>query len=361
MKKRYFVILLSLVLILLLEGCGCKHEWYAATCSAPKTCSLCAETEGEALPHTWLDATCTVAKTCSVCKATEGEPLPHTWQEATCTVAKTCTVCQVTEGETADHTWQEATCSAPKTCTVCQVTEGKTADHTWQEATCSAPKTCSICNAQKGKPASHKWQEATTEAPKTCSVCKKTDGSKLKTDSRFTTKATKGLQGTWNTILPFTGEMMGLNGFGNVDVIMTLKFGNTGKLSVSMKIKDEKSFITKLKKFTVEDTYASFEQEGYSRTEADQAMLDTYGLNVTQYVDAVLEGFDVNTLLAAYTSEEVYYVEGKQLYTALSWNAKFEKYTFHLDTNLGSLSMEDVTWQHPPYMIELPIIWQKQK
>ena len=35
-----------------MTGCGCKHEWVDATCTAPKTCSKCQETEGEALGHT---------------------------------------------------------------------------------------------------------------------------------------------------------------------------------------------------------------------------------------------------------------------------------------------------------------------
>ena len=49
---------------------------------------------GSAKGHTWSDATCTSPKTCSVCGATEGEALGHTpGAEPTCTVAQTCTVC----------------------------------------------------------------------------------------------------------------------------------------------------------------------------------------------------------------------------------------------------------------------------
>ena len=116
MKKNVLFCVLVMILILLLAGCGCSHEWFAATCAAAKTCSLCGKTEGNPLPHTWQDATCTSAKTCSVCKTTEGEPLPHTWQDATCTDAKICTVCETTEGEALGHTWQNATCTVPKTC-----------------------------------------------------------------------------------------------------------------------------------------------------------------------------------------------------------------------------------------------------
>jgi len=56
------------------------HKWTDATCTAPKTCSVCGETEGEALGHTWTDATCTAPKTCSVCGETEGEALGHSYE-----------------------------------------------------------------------------------------------------------------------------------------------------------------------------------------------------------------------------------------------------------------------------------------
>ena len=54
------------------------HDWQAATCTEPKTCSRCQAKEGAALGHTWTPATCTEPKTCSVCKATEGAALGHT-------------------------------------------------------------------------------------------------------------------------------------------------------------------------------------------------------------------------------------------------------------------------------------------
>ncbi len=354
MRKKLLVVLSPLMLILLLTACGCEHEWQEASCSAPKTCSACGETEGETLPHTWLDATCSAAKTCSVCNTTEGEALPHTWLDATCTVPKTCSVCSATEGEPLGHTWQDATCTTVKTCTVCQVTEGEPLGHTWQDATCTVPKTCSVCSTTEGQTAAHTWQEATTEAPKTCSVCKKTEGSKLQTDSRFTTKSTKQLQGTWVSNVLFTDEMMGLTNFGNAQCVMILTFGNTGSFSMSVKIRDENDFLKKLKAYTVEDMYTTFAQQGMSRAEADQAMLSTYGLNVNDYVDAVLDGYDVNEALSAYNSKGVYYVEGDKLCTALSWNAIFEKDKFTLEN--GKLKIEDLSLEEGGE----PLIWQRQ-
>ena len=102
----------------------CEHDWIGATCTAPKTCSLCGATDGEAIGHTeetvaGKAATCTEAgmtdgKKCSVCGVTIVEQtaiaaLGHTEETvagkaATCTEAgktdgKKCTVCGVTTVE----------------------------------------------------------------------------------------------------------------------------------------------------------------------------------------------------------------------------------------------------------------------
>ena len=117
MKKIVCVGLLMMVLVLLLAGCGCEHVWQDATCSAPKTCQLCGETEGEVLAHVWQDATCSAPKTCAGCNATEGEALPHTWQDATCAAPKTCTGCNATEGKVLPHTFAEMTVVKEPNCT----------------------------------------------------------------------------------------------------------------------------------------------------------------------------------------------------------------------------------------------------
>ncbi len=161
------------------EGEALGHTWVDATCTEPKTCSVCGATEGEALGHAWIDATCTEPKTCSVCGATEGEALGHTWTDATCTEPKTCSVCGVTDGEALGHIWVDATCTEPKTCSVCGVTEGEALGHTWADATCTEPKTCSVCGATEGEALGHTWVDATCTEPKTCSVCGATEGEAL--------------------------------------------------------------------------------------------------------------------------------------------------------------------------------------
>ncbi len=289
MKRIWFICALVMVLVLPLSGCGCDHEWLAATCSTSKTCQLCGKTEGK--------------------------PLSHTLQHATCTTPKKCTICNATEGNALGHTWKNATCSAPKTCTVCKITEGK--------------------------PTEHMWQEATTEAPKTCSVCNKTEGSKLKTDSRFTTKSTKNLQGKWISDVKISDEMMGIDNFGSVNCRVTIEFGNTGNLSVNLALKDKADFLKKLKTYTIDQTYASFKQEGLTKEQADQAMIDTYGLNVNDYVEASLKDYDPDEIFNAFNQQQVYYVDGNTVYSALNWNAKFDGSEFKI--NNGQLVINELT------------------
>ena len=82
-----------------LTGCGHTHEWQEATCTTPKTCTTCNETEGETLDHTWTEATCSAPKTCNICGKTEGESLEHTLTEANYQQAAACGVCGETVGE----------------------------------------------------------------------------------------------------------------------------------------------------------------------------------------------------------------------------------------------------------------------
>ena len=96
-------------------GDACIHDWADATCTEPKTCKLCGETEGDALGHAWSDWTVTInptceadgekTRSCSRCDATETVSigaLGHQYiseviKEATCEEAGlrkyTCTRC----------------------------------------------------------------------------------------------------------------------------------------------------------------------------------------------------------------------------------------------------------------------------
>ena len=107
-KRKKWIVPVSIIAVLLLitviaASTICRHEWVAATCTTPETCSKCGKTQGEALGHSWMDATCTTPKTCSICGATDGKALGHQDGEwvaestdliaATITSKKYCTVC----------------------------------------------------------------------------------------------------------------------------------------------------------------------------------------------------------------------------------------------------------------------------
>lgn len=123
--KKFLHVIGTFTICFMLTGCCMSHEWKEATCTEPKTCSKCNETEGEALGHTWADATCAKPKTCTVCGEVEGEALAHTWVDATCAEPKHCSVCGETEGEPLEHTLTEANYQQSATCEVCGETVGE--------------------------------------------------------------------------------------------------------------------------------------------------------------------------------------------------------------------------------------------
>lgn len=82
------------------EGTATGHSWIQANCEAPKTCEVCKKTEGEALGHALEgQVTCTTGVQCSQCNKTIEAALGHQWQPATLEAPKTCTVCNETQGE----------------------------------------------------------------------------------------------------------------------------------------------------------------------------------------------------------------------------------------------------------------------
>ena len=124
--KKILPILLVSVLFLFQTACGngvtktseesrqaessvCEHVWNDATCTAPKTCALCGETEGHALEHDYQGSSCTEEAACALCGKTQA-PTGHQWQEATCTSPKTCALCGETEGGPLGHTTESGTC-----------------------------------------------------------------------------------------------------------------------------------------------------------------------------------------------------------------------------------------------------------
>lgn len=68
MKQRISLLVCLAICVLPLAGCSCDHTWIEADCVTAKTCSVCHETEGEALGHTpgvWHETTDVITATVS--------------------------------------------------------------------------------------------------------------------------------------------------------------------------------------------------------------------------------------------------------------------------------------------------------
>lgn len=104
--------------------------------------------------HNWQDATCTEPRTCAECGETDGEPLGHDYQGGDCLNPPVCTRCGASASFRGDHVWVGPTCTEPETCIVCgkQPFFSFANGHEWVDATCYAPKTCAVCGATEGEP-----------------------------------------------------------------------------------------------------------------------------------------------------------------------------------------------------------------
>ena len=92
-KENCKILIIYIALCLLLTGCGCKHEWLDATCTAPFTCVLCGKMRGSPISHQWEEATCETAKTCALCGQIDGEARGHAWMETEREPGKYCRNC----------------------------------------------------------------------------------------------------------------------------------------------------------------------------------------------------------------------------------------------------------------------------
>ncbi len=165
--KTLFKVLLSLVLptfiLLFATACRsesdstCSHQWNDATCTTPKTCSLCNITDGTALGHVGGNATCESKAICTRCSNEYGGLVSHIWNSPTCVHPKTCSICKKTEGDALAHIGGTASCENKAICSLCNQTYGELLPHSWVSATCTTPKSCSNCSVTSGSALNHNW------------------------------------------------------------------------------------------------------------------------------------------------------------------------------------------------------------
>lgn len=139
-KRKLIIIAILLVLIIVAAivipiaviNSRCDHV-YDNACDT--TCNECGEERST--EHSWILATCTEPKTCSVCGTTEGKANGHTPMEddGDCTTEVKCSVCEtVTTAAATKHIPRadDDDCTTPLLCTYCTtvITEAKEHDFT---------------------------------------------------------------------------------------------------------------------------------------------------------------------------------------------------------------------------------------
>ncbi len=166
--------LLAVVCALVLTACAslpmpggeCSHEWGEWTAKTNATCTEAGTQERE----------------CSKCEKTEEasvDAIGHKWKDATCTEPKSCTLCNVTEGTPNGHTGGTATCQAKAVCSTCKKEYGGFGVHSYDQASWSYKTaeghahTCATagCNAHDAITAHSSSGAATETKPEICTEC----------------------------------------------------------------------------------------------------------------------------------------------------------------------------------------------
>ena len=168
----------------------CDHNWEPATCTTPKTCSKCKQTQGKTLEHNLTEVPCGEAAECLDCGATEVRHADHEWIRDTCfncgtvrehdlvlndcNIGYECTRCSHREGAK-PHDYAPATCESPETCTVCGKTQGEANGHKYTLDTCGASLVCLSCEqVPSDVPAEvhgHTFAEQDTGSHRRCTEC----------------------------------------------------------------------------------------------------------------------------------------------------------------------------------------------
>ena len=84
-----------------------SHKWTAFSCTDPRTCTVCGESDGVPMGHFWQEATCEEPKKCTECNETQGTALGHKYDNGVVTKAPT----ESAEGE---KTFTCSECSGTK-------------------------------------------------------------------------------------------------------------------------------------------------------------------------------------------------------------------------------------------------------
>ena len=165
-----------------------EHDWAEATCTLPKTCGNCGETEGTALGHI---NTCLSSGLCARCGAEYDAPITHIFDQQITTAAykksnATCDakatyyyscVCGLKGeeafefGDALGHTYSIWNSNGDGTHTrVCinDDTHTETEECSGGTATCTDRAECDVCGETYGELPTHTWNAGEVQTPATC-------------------------------------------------------------------------------------------------------------------------------------------------------------------------------------------------
>ena len=359
-KSRNGVKLLTVSVTAHLNSPHTIHIYAPATCTKPRTCTLCGGTTGKALGHSYdapwddccstcgatriivhdyMDATCTTAQTCKICGTTCGSALGHTYENAWDKVCSSCGATRIV-----NHEYKAATCTKAKTCKICGTTSGKPLGHTYSNA---CDKTCNTCGATRT--VTHSYKTVTKKATATangytvkrCSVCAKETGKttiyKASTIKLSTTSYTyngsakkpsvviKDSKG--KTIAASNYTVTYASGRKNVGTYkVTVKFQGkyTGTKTLTFKINPVKTSISKLtagsKKLTVKWAKKTTQVTGYEIQYSTSKTFKSYKTKT------ITKNSTTSATLTGLTAKKTYYVRvrtyktvnGKKVYSGWS-------------------------------------------
>ena len=237
-----------------------------------------------------------------------------------------------------EHAWEEATCQSPQVCTLCGERQGEPLEHTWMAADCRQAQTCSLCGEVQGEPLEHVWMDATTEEPRTCALCSQTQGERIITDPRFTTQASLPLIGRWEFAVELSrlsGELAGQVGERYIPV--TCDFCNDGCVYMYISQENMQMLLTQLRQLLQDRVQEQMQQQGLDAAAAEELLLDTVGLTMEAYLDAMLEQLEAEQTLSGALGKlginGVYYVEGESLFYAPTWDEPMTELPFLMEEN----------------------------
>ena len=154
------LLLLTVCMVIGIASCNkaCQHQWKDATCTTPKTCSLCQATEGEALGHSGGNATCSQKAVCSVCNTEYGDFAAHAYTENT---VKDAALKSAANCSSAAIYYKSCACGAVSTNAADTFMDGRIGKHQYGNTT-----VCTICGFDAGDSYYYNFAESfvTTES-----------------------------------------------------------------------------------------------------------------------------------------------------------------------------------------------------